>query len=136
MLGTLLHISPKFKTQILKIGGFDILNLKINKHKPTILLLQTVLDLIIDSFTRVTSLYPLESSYVSTIINRSLIADEVINNISKSTSKNMKYPLIVHYAAIDTLFCMLTNAESYNHKMNIIRQFHNLLTGTFLTFLS
>ena len=123
LIGLLLGISSKFKSWFLKTKGFDLLNLILQKQKPSKALYELVMNLAFNSFNNISFLYPGDSATVKMIINVSEIAAKALpaNKVSPSDKK------LVYVEAIEILIEILKNDSEENNKIEIFTAIENFL---------
>ena len=117
--------NPKLKQIICNMKGFEILTIRLAAKTPTFSFLQTLLEFAIGSF-KVQSLYPQSNSYVSTVINRSPIATEVLNQASSSgtSATGLMNPEI-----LESLFSALSRTKELHYRINMLRQLQSVVTN-------
>ena len=127
MIGTLIHVSPdKLRGSLVKSRAFDMVSDKLRTYQPNLIMLQSILDLGVDTFKNVNCLYPNGSTHISSILNRSSVAYLLIQNI-RLYHQILREPDIQFSEAYPTLFLLLTASPYYPHVANILRQFESIL---------
>ena len=125
LLAVLMMANPKLKATIIKMKGFEIMGQRLLSKAPTFSLLQTLLDFVIGTF-KVQTLYPQSNSYVSTVINRSPIANEVINQ----AAQNNAAPLgLANPEMLEVLFAALSRTKKLHYRINMLRQLQNAVVN-------
>ena len=127
LLSALLLANPKIKQMVVKMKGFDILAHRLLEKTPTFSLLQTLLDFAVGNFN-VEALYPQNNSYVSTVINRSPIASEVIANQTGTKTKTSAGG-IMNVEVLETLFSALSRTKELHYRINMLRQLQNFFAN-------
>eukprot|EP01022_Parablepharisma_sp_SALTPOND_P034498 TRINITY_DN91_c0_g4_i1.p1 TRINITY_DN91_c0_g4~~TRINITY_DN91_c0_g4_i1.p1 ORF type:complete len:1789 (-),score=168.64 TRINITY_DN91_c0_g4_i1:127-5493(-) len=126
LLATLMLANGKLKPNISKVKGFEVLSHRLSVKTPTFSFLQTLLDFVVGGF-KVQTLYPQTNSYVSTVINRSPIAGEVLNQVPPSQLG------LVNPEMLETLFSALSRTKELHYRINMLRQLETVVvTGTLL----
>lgn len=116
LLSVLLLVNPKLKQVIAKSHGFDVLTHRLSPLTPTFSFLQTLLDLVL-GMMRVQSLYPESNSYVSTVINRSPIANEVLGCMVAEEAHGLANPEF-----LELLFAALSRVSELHYRINMLKQ--------------
>ncbi len=119
LLATLMLANAKLKQTITKMKGFEILSHRLSSKVPTFSFLQTLLDFVVGTF-KVQTLYPQNNSYVSTVINRSPIASEVLNQVPATGAAQqvgLSNPEI-----LEALFAALARTKELHYRINMLRQ--------------
>jgi len=130
LFATLVLANPKLKLVISKSKGFEVLSHRLYNKVPTFSFLQTILDFVIGTF-KVQALYPQSNSYVSTVINRSPIASEVLNQPPLSSgSIGLSNPEL-----LEALFSAMARAKELHYRINMLRQLEPAISnGIFYRF--
>jgi len=106
-----------------KFHGFEILTNRLSTLTPTYSYLQTLLDLVLGAMS-VQSLYPESNSYVSTVINRSPIASEVLGcDIPKANSS------FVNPEFLELLFIALSKVSELHYRLNMLKQLEQVVNS-------
>ncbi len=130
LLSALILASPKLKQTMVKTRGFDVLAQRLEDKAPTFSFLQTLLDFALGSF-KVQSLYPQSNSYVSTVINRSPIASDVIN---QQTGKGESAaPGLSNAEALGMLFAALSRTKELHYRINMLSQLQSIFASGILS---
>ena len=93
---------------------------QIQNLKPNYSLCKTIYDLCFATIEKVNYLYPPNSSTVSSIVNRSSIADQIIK-LSKNTSDIKKEPNITNLEILEILLVVLKKLNNDQLKFEIFR---------------
>ncbi len=125
LLSTLLLANPKVKQMLGKMRGFDIIAHRLGDKVPTFSFLQTLLDFAVGDF-KVQALYPQNNSYVSTVINRSPIASEVIS--SQTGTAKGSTPGLANAEVLEMLFAALGRTTELHYRINVLRQLQGLFS--------
>ncbi len=128
LLATLLSVEPKLKPALCRGRAFDVLSHRLVARKPTFSFLQTLCDFVVGTVT-VPTLYPQSNTCVSTIINRSPIATEVLKQTSlrQATMGNG----LAHPECLEMLFVALSTAKELHYRINMLRLLQNaIINGT------
>jgi len=115
--------NPKIKQTLSKFNGFEILTNRLSTLTPTFSYLQTLLDLVLGVMS-VQSLYPESNSYVSTVINRSPIASEVLGfDIPKANSS------LANPEFLELLFIGLSKVSELHYRINMLKQLEQVVNS-------
>ena len=95
-------------------------------------LLSTVFDLVYSVIENVSSLFPSNSSTVSSILNRSSIANDIIDCSKKDTVS--KIPNLANIEFLELLLFLLAKCDDENHVSSILKQFDATLNGIYFQF--
>lgn len=120
--------TPNLKQTIIKMRLFELMSQRLASKIPSFSFLQTLCDFIVGSVS-IQNLYPQSNSHVSTIINRSPIANEVIKQTSlvaqsgiAATSPNN----LLHPEILEILFAALSRTQELHYRINMLRQLQNI----------